>query len=52
MNYLSISELVYKTSEYEVLRRRCVELKESGWNRSAEATEGHRLSIWVDRGLG
>ncbi len=35
----------YKPSDYEVLRRRCVELKESGWNRSAEATEGHRHGL-------
>lgn len=41
----------YKTSEYEVLRRRCVELKESGWKQKDIASAFGLTEGWVSQTL-
>jgi transposase len=41
----------YKPSEYEVLRRRCVELKDSGWKQNDIAAALGLSEGWVSRTL-
>ncbi|WP_207508158.1 helix-turn-helix domain-containing protein [Telluribacter humicola] len=41
----------YKQSDYEALRRRCVELHEAGWRQAAIAQAFGLTQPWVSRTL-